>query len=67
MKLAWRCSQHFGGSSNIGSGASPNAMSGVAAAPPRTYPSVNMILPNVSAAVFTAGSLNGISCLTHWS
>ncbi len=36
MKLAWRCSQHFGGFSNIGSGASPNAMSGVAAAPPST-------------------------------
>ena len=36
MKLACRCSQHFGGFSNIGSGASPNAMSGVAAAPPST-------------------------------
>ena len=36
MKLAWRCSQQPGGSSNIGSGASPNAMSGVSAAPPST-------------------------------
>jgi hypothetical protein len=67
MKLAWRCSQHFGGLSNIGFGASANAMSAVADAPPRTQPGVNMTLPKSSAAFFTAGSLNGISCLYHLS
>ena len=67
MKLACRCNQQPGGSWNIGSGAAPNAIDGVSAAPPRTLPSVNMTSPNTSAALMTAGSLNGISWFTHWS
>src|SRR5215207_8906360 len=67
MKVAWRWSQQPGGSSNIGSGAEANAIDVVSAAPPSTYPSVNMTSPKTSAALATAGSLNGISCETHWS
>ena len=51
MKLAWRWSQHSGGFSNIGSGASPNSISEVASAPPRTYPSLNITSPNVWVGV----------------
>ena len=65
MKVACRWSQQPGGLSNIGSGASPNAIDGVWSAPPSTYPAWNITSPKSCTAVLTAGSVNGISWLTH--
>ena len=39
----------------------------IALRPPSTLPSVNQILAISSPRLLDHGSLNGISCLTHWS
>ncbi len=55
MKLPWRCSQHLGGFSNIGLGASPKLVVAMEAAPAIDILVVEPDLGDNSMALFTSG------------
>src|SRR4029450_1950704 len=61
MNVACRCSQQPGGLSNIGSGASPNAIEGVWSAPPSTYPGGDITSPKSCTALLTGGAVSGVA------
>jgi hypothetical protein len=67
MKLPCRCRKHFGGLLNIGFAEVEKAVLTTCLRPPSTLPSASARLSNACPAFLTAGSLNGVSWLTHLS